>query len=105
MGRSITGFDERRARYVFRRSRAIAAALSHLDALTDRLAGAGRSLAVQTATGLASLRLAPPLPCFNRLHPAHLRGNDSPAEFPRCKTQRPTCRLQSKRSASSAGSS
>jgi DNA-binding transcriptional LysR family regulator len=56
--------------------------LSHLDAVIDRLAGAGRTLAVQTTTGLASLWLAPRLPRFNRLHPAIdvriVASNDKP---------------------------
>ncbi len=56
--------------------------LSHLDAVTDRLAGAGRTLAVQTTTGLASLWLAPRLPGFNRLHPTIdvrvIASNDKP---------------------------
>jgi DNA-binding transcriptional LysR family regulator len=43
--------------------------LTHLDAVTDRLAGSGRALAVTTTTALASLWLAPRLPRFNRLHP------------------------------------
>lgn len=57
-------------------------ALSQLDALTDRLAGSGRALVVQTTTGLASLWLAPRLPRFNRLHPAIdvrvVASNDKP---------------------------
>src|SRR5262245_22909444 len=44
-------------------------ALTLLDAGTDRLIGAGRTLAVTTTTGLASLWLAPRLPRFNRAHP------------------------------------
>jgi DNA-binding transcriptional LysR family regulator len=42
--------------------------LARIDATTERLAGAGRSLAVTTTTALASLWLAPRLPRFNRLH-------------------------------------
>ena len=49
--------------------RAADQALSHLDAVTDRLAGSGATLRVMTTTGLASLWLAPRLPRFNRLNP------------------------------------
>jgi DNA-binding transcriptional LysR family regulator len=42
-------------------------ALTQLDAVTDRLAGSGRALAVTTTTALASLWLAPRLHRFNRL--------------------------------------
>jgi len=44
-------------------------ALTQLDAVTDRLAGPGSTVAVTTTTGLASLWLAPRLHRFNRLHP------------------------------------
>ncbi|MEO8186946.1 MAG: LysR substrate-binding domain-containing protein [Burkholderiaceae bacterium] len=44
-------------------------ALTHLDAVTDRLSGSGRSLNVTTTTALASLWLAPRLPRFYRLRP------------------------------------
>jgi len=44
-------------------------ALTQLDAVTDRLTGSGRTLAVTTTTALASLWLAPRLPRFGRLHP------------------------------------
>jgi DNA-binding transcriptional LysR family regulator len=45
-------------------------ALAQLDAVTDRLAGAGRTLTVTTTTALASLWLAPRLARFSRLQPA-----------------------------------
>src|SRR5512134_350279 len=45
------------------------AALAQLDAVADRLAGSGRTLAVTTTNALASLWLAPRLPRFSRLHP------------------------------------
>jgi DNA-binding transcriptional LysR family regulator len=48
---------------------AVDEALAQLDAVTERLAGAGSALAVTTTTGLASLWLAPRLHRFNRLHP------------------------------------
>jgi DNA-binding transcriptional LysR family regulator len=44
-------------------------ALALLDNGTERLIGAGRTLAVTTTSGLASLWLAPRLPRFNRAHP------------------------------------
>jgi DNA-binding transcriptional LysR family regulator len=44
-------------------------ALAQLDAVADRLAGSGRTLAVTTTNALASLWLAPRLPRFARLHP------------------------------------
>lgn len=50
-------------------SRAAAESLARIDATTDRLAGAGRALAVTTTTALASLWLAPRMPRFSRLHP------------------------------------
>src|SRR5262245_55538385 len=57
-------------------------ALTLLDAGTDRLIGAGRTLAVTTTTGLASLWLAPRLPRFNRAHPGIdvriVTSNDKP---------------------------
>ena len=49
--------------------RAADEALTRLDAVTDRLTGSGRSLAVTTTTALASLWLAPRLHRFNRLRP------------------------------------
>ncbi len=45
------------------------AALVQLDAVADRLAGSGRTLAVTTTNALASLWLAPRLPRFGRLNP------------------------------------
>ena len=57
-------------------------ALTLLDAGTDRLIGAGRTLTVTTTTGLASLWLAPRLPRFNRAHPGIdvriVASNDKP---------------------------
>jgi LysR family glycine cleavage system transcriptional activator len=57
-------------------------ALTLLDAGTDRLIGAGRTLAVTTTTGLSSLWLAPRLPRFNRAHPGIdvriVASNDKP---------------------------
>lgn len=44
-------------------------ALTHLDVVTHRLAGAGNALTVTTTTALASLWLAPKLPRFYRLRP------------------------------------
>ena len=62
--------------------RAADEALGQLDAVTDRLAGSARTLAVQTTSGLASLWLAPRLPRFNRLHPTIdvrvIASNDKP---------------------------
>ncbi len=49
--------------------RAADEALTQLDAVTDRLTGSGRALAVTTTTALASLWLAPRLHRFNRLRP------------------------------------
>jgi DNA-binding transcriptional LysR family regulator len=49
--------------------RAADAALADLDAVSDRLAGSGRTLAVTTTNALASLWLAPRLPRYCRLHP------------------------------------
>ena len=49
--------------------RAADEALTQLDAVTDRLAGSGRALAITTTTALASLWLAPRLHRFNRLRP------------------------------------
>ncbi|HZM33581.1 MAG TPA: LysR substrate-binding domain-containing protein [Burkholderiales bacterium] len=43
--------------------------LAELDAVVDRLAGFGKTLAVTTTSGFASLWLAPRLPRFNRSHP------------------------------------
>lgn len=43
--------------------------IAQLDAVVDRLAGFGKTLAVTTTSGLASLWLAPRLPRFNRTHP------------------------------------
>ena len=45
------------------------AALAHIDAAVERLAGSGRTLAVTTTNALASIWLAPRLPRFSRLHP------------------------------------
>ncbi len=57
-------------------------ALTLLDAGTDRLIGAARTLTVTTTTGLASLWLAPRLPRFNRAHPGIdvriVASNDKP---------------------------
>jgi DNA-binding transcriptional LysR family regulator len=57
-------------------------ALTLLDAGTDRLIGAGKTLAVTTTSGLASLWLAPRLPRFNRAHPGIdvriVASNDKP---------------------------
>lgn len=62
--------------------RAADQALSHLDAVTDRLVGSGTTLRVMTTTGLASLWLAPRLPRFNRLNPTIdvriVASNDKP---------------------------
>jgi hypothetical protein len=95
--------------------RAADEALSHLDAVTDRLAGAGRTLAVQTTTGLASLWLAPRLPRFNRLHPQidvrASRATTSPISSATSSTSRSGSRregrtlLQTASGCSSAGAS
>lgn len=62
--------------------RAADQSLSHLDAVTDRLAGTGTTLRVMTTTGLASLWLAPRLPRFNVLNPTIdvriIASNDKP---------------------------
>jgi DNA-binding transcriptional LysR family regulator len=62
--------------------RAADEALTQLDAVTDRLTGAGRALSVTTTSGLASLWLAPRLPRFNRAHPGIdvqiVASNDKP---------------------------
>jgi len=42
--------------------------LAQLDAVIDRIAGSGETLAVTTTSALASLWLAPRLPRFNRVH-------------------------------------
>jgi DNA-binding transcriptional LysR family regulator len=44
-------------------------ALAQLDAVTDRLSGASRTMTVATTPALASLWLAPRLPAFNRRWP------------------------------------
>ena len=49
--------------------RATADALTLIEAATDRLTGADRSLGVTTTAALASLWLAPRLPAFTRSHP------------------------------------
>ena len=49
--------------------RAADEALALIDAATERLAGAGRTLGVTTTTALASLWLVPRLPQFTRRHP------------------------------------
>ena len=57
-------------------------ALTLLDAGTDRLIGASKTLAVTTTSGLGSLWLAPRLPRFNRAHPGIdvriVASNDKP---------------------------
>jgi len=56
--------------------------LAQLDAVIDRIAGSGKTLAVTTTSGLASLWLAPRLPRFNRAHPGIdvrvMASNDRP---------------------------
>lgn len=53
-----------------------------LDAVINRIAGSGKTLAVVTTSGLASLWLAPRLPRFNRAHPGIdvrvVASNDKP---------------------------
>ena len=43
--------------------------LTQLDVAVERIAGAGKLVAVTTTPALASLWLAPRLPRFNRVHP------------------------------------
>ncbi len=57
-------------------------ALVQLDAVAERLAGFGKTLAITTTSALASLWLAPRLPRFNRMHPGIdvrvVASNDKP---------------------------
>lgn len=56
--------------------------LSQLDTVVDRIAGSGKTVAVTTTSGLASLWLAPRLPRFNRVNPGIdvrvVASNDKP---------------------------
>ncbi|MGZ9075386.1 MAG: LysR family transcriptional regulator [Burkholderiaceae bacterium] len=56
--------------------------IAHLDGVVERIAGAGKLLAVTTTPALASLWLAPRLPRFNRVHPGIdvrvVASNDKP---------------------------
>ena len=56
--------------------------LTQLDVAVERIAGAGKLLAVTTTPALASLWLAPRLPRFNRVHPGIdvrvVASNDKP---------------------------
>lgn len=57
-------------------------AFAQLDAVIERIAGSGKTVAVTTTSALASLWLAPRLPRFNRAHPGIdvqvVASNDKP---------------------------